>query len=61
MASKIKRAFGAAGSVEHEVINDADHGLSQRGWRRAWGEVLPAGDLLGDMLLELPGAAQSRS
>jgi dipeptidyl aminopeptidase/acylaminoacyl peptidase len=34
------RAFGAAGSVEHEVIGDADHGLSQKGWRRAWGEVL---------------------
>jgi dipeptidyl aminopeptidase/acylaminoacyl peptidase len=38
--SNYLRAFGAAGSVEHEVITDADHGLSQRGWRRAWGEVL---------------------
>ncbi|HEY7521145.1 MAG TPA: alpha/beta fold hydrolase [Methylomirabilota bacterium] len=34
------RAFGAAGSVEHEVMKDADHGLSQKGWRRAWGDVL---------------------
>ena len=34
------RAFGAAASREHEVIPDADHGLSQRGWRRAWGDVL---------------------
>jgi hypothetical protein len=33
-------AFGVAGSVEHEVIGDADHGLSQKGWRRAWGELL---------------------
>jgi uncharacterized protein len=34
------RAFGAARSVEHEVIGGADHGLSQRVWRRAWGERL---------------------
>ena len=34
------RAFGAAGSVEHEIIEDADHGLSQKGWRRAWGDRL---------------------
>jgi dienelactone hydrolase len=34
------RAFRAAASVEHEVIGDADHGLSQKGWRRAWGELL---------------------
>ena len=34
------RAFAAAASVEHEVIPDADHGLSQKAWRRAWGDVL---------------------
>jgi uncharacterized protein len=34
------RAFGAAASLEHDVIADADHGLSQRAWRRAWGELL---------------------
>jgi uncharacterized protein len=34
------RAFGAAASLEHEVIADADHGLSQKAWRRAWGELL---------------------
>jgi len=34
------RAFAAAGSVEHEVLRDADHGLSQKAWRRAWGDVL---------------------
>jgi uncharacterized protein len=35
------RAFAAAAaSVEHEVLPDADHGLSQKTWRRAWGETL---------------------
>jgi hypothetical protein len=34
------RAFRAAASVQHEIVRDADHGLSQKGWRRAWGELL---------------------
>lgn len=34
------RAFGAAASVEHEIIRDADHALSQKAWRRAWGDLL---------------------
>lgn len=34
------RAFRAAGSVQHEILADADHGLSQKGWRRTWGELL---------------------
>jgi hypothetical protein len=34
------RAFRGADSVTHEVIADADHGLSQKTWRRAWGELL---------------------
>ncbi len=34
------RAFGGAGSLEHEVIMDADHGLWQKAWRRAWGELV---------------------
>lgn len=34
------RAFGGAGSVEHEILRDADHGLSHKTWRRAWGDLL---------------------
>jgi len=34
------RAFDGAASLEHEVIRDADHGLSEKAWRRAWGVVL---------------------
>ena len=34
------RAFRTATSRSHEVIVDADHGLSQKVWRRAWGDVL---------------------
>jgi len=34
------RAFGGAASVEHEILRDADHGLSHKTWRRAWGDLL---------------------
>jgi uncharacterized protein len=49
------RAFGTAASVEHEVIRDADHGLSQKGWRRAWGDVL-----IRWVLARLPASADVR-
>jgi dienelactone hydrolase len=35
-----RRAFGAARSVQHEVLDGADHGLSQKPWRRRWGALL---------------------
>lgn len=34
------RAFDGAASLQHEVLRDADHGLSAKEWRRAWGELL---------------------
>lgn len=49
------RAFGAAASVEHAVLQDADHGLSQKGWRRAWGDVL-----IRWVLARLPASADVR-
>jgi pimeloyl-ACP methyl ester carboxylesterase len=34
------RAFAAAASVSHEVIKNADHGMTQTAWRTAWGRTL---------------------
>jgi dienelactone hydrolase len=49
------RAFGAAGSVRHEVL-DGDHALSSEASRRAWGALL-----LGWLLERVPPPARLRA